>query len=262
MTDEMYGPLAAVYDWLVPDALLAPEGSVAVFAEVVDGLGSGARVLDCAAGTGQLAVGLALRGFEVVATDASAAMIERTRTLADRHRVELEAVRCPWLELERQGWEQTFDVVFCVGNSLTHAAGRAGRRAALAAMRGVLRDGGLLVVASRNWEQLRAARPRLQVADRLIERDGRHGLAIHCWTIPDAWDEPHYLDLAVAIIDKASEVTTRAERLAFWPFTHQSLDADMRAAGMMPVSSTYAPNTDRYLVTGRRQLGEPAKDLV
>lgn len=251
MTDEMYGTLAGVYDWLVPDALLAPEGSVAAFAGVLGGLDSAARVLDCAAGTGQLAVGLALRGFDVVASDASRAMIERTRALADRHHVELAAVRCPWSELERRGWEQSFDAVFCVGNSLTHAAGRAGRRAALAAMRGVLRDGGLLVLNSRNWEQPRAARPRLQVSDRLIGRDGRHGLVIHCWTIPDAWEEPHYLDLAVAIIDNTGEVTIRAERLPFSAFTHQTLEADIRAAGMTPVASTYAANSDRYLVTAR-----------
>lgn len=201
----MYGTLAAVYDWLVPDALLAPERSVAVFAQVVDELDSGARVLDCAAGTGQLAVGLALRGFKVVATDASTAMIKRTRKLADRHRVDLEAMTCPWSEFDRHGWEHAFDAVFCVGNSLTHATGSAGRRAALAAMRGVLRDGGLLVVTSRNWEQLRATRPRFQVTDRLIERDGRHGLVIHSWTIPDGWEEPHHLDLAVAIFDQAAK---------------------------------------------------------
>lgn len=252
MTDQMYDTLAPVYDWLVPDALLAPEGSVAAFAEIVDALDSGARVLDCAAGTGLLAVGLALRGFEVVASDASGAMIERTRALAKTHRVQLQAVKCSWSELERRDWEQTFDAVFCVGNSLTHAAGRTCRRAALAAMRGVLRDGGLLIVTSRNWEQLRAERPRLHVTDRLIERDDHHGLIIHAWTIPDSWDEPHHLDLAVAILDKTGEVTTRAERLAFSPFTHQTLDADIRAAGMTPISSTFATNTDRYIVSARR----------
>src|SRR5215218_2373288 len=252
MGDRPYDELADVYDWLVPDALLTPEGSVEAFAMVTGELRPGARVLDCAAGTGQLAVGLALRGFKVVATDASSAMIQRTRELADRHRVDLEAIRCPWSELERHGWEQAFDAVFCVGNSLTHANGSAGRRAAMAAMRAVLRDGGLLVVTSRNWEQLRADRPRLQVTDSLVERDGRHGLVIHCWMIPDAWDEPHHLDLAVAIVDQAGEVTTVAERLTFSPFTHQMLDADLRAAELTPLSSTYAPNTDRYLVTARR----------
>jgi 2-polyprenyl-3-methyl-5-hydroxy-6-metoxy-1,4-benzoquinol methylase len=252
MTDELYGTLAGVYDWLVPDALLAPEGNVAAFAQVVEKLDRGARVLDCAAGTGQLAVGLALRGFKVVATDASCAMIEHTRKLADRHGVDLEAIRCPWSKLDRQDWEHAFDAVFCVGNSLAHATGSAGRRAALAAMRAVLRDGGLLVVTSRNWEQLRATRPRLQVTDTLIERDGRHGLVIHAWTIPDAWDKPHYLDLAVAIFDQAGDVTTLTERLPFSPFTYQTLDADVRAAEMTPLSSTYTPDTDRYLVTARR----------
>ena len=61
-----YDALAEVYDWLVPDQLLTPEGSVAAFADVVGTLRDGARVLDCAAGTGQFAFGLARSGFEVV----------------------------------------------------------------------------------------------------------------------------------------------------------------------------------------------------
>ncbi len=82
MTGEAYGTLAAVYEWLVPELMLTPEGSVAAFSEPIGALAPGARVLDCAAGTGELAVGLALSGFEVAATDASEAMIERTRALA------------------------------------------------------------------------------------------------------------------------------------------------------------------------------------
>lgn len=77
--------LAGVYEWLVPEPLLTPEGSAAAFADVVGTLPASARVLDCAAGIGQLAVGLALRGFEVVASDASRAMVERARELAARH---------------------------------------------------------------------------------------------------------------------------------------------------------------------------------
>lgn len=251
MPEEPYDALAGAYDWLVPDALQAPEGSVAAFAAVIDLLEPGARVLDCAAGTGQLAVGLALRGFEVVASDASGAMIERTRALAARHGVAIEAVACAWEELDARGWDASFEAVLCVGNSLTHAAGAAGRRAALAAMEGVLRAGGLLALTSRNWERLRAARLRLEVADRLVEREGRRGLPIHVWTIPGSWDEPHRLDVAVALLDPSGAVTTHAARLAFWPFTHEALDADLRAAGLVPESSTWAPDAERYLVTAR-----------
>jgi 2-polyprenyl-3-methyl-5-hydroxy-6-metoxy-1,4-benzoquinol methylase len=73
MTDVAYDGLADVYEWLVPDALLTPEGTVAAFGGSVS-LPRGGRVLDCACGIGQLAVGLALCGFDVVASDASPAM--------------------------------------------------------------------------------------------------------------------------------------------------------------------------------------------
>src|SRR4051812_18343798 len=114
MGDRPYDELADVYDWLVPDALLTPEGSVEAFAMVTGELNAGARVLDCAAGAGQLAVGLALRGFDVTATDASAAMVDRTRALAGARGVELHTARCAWDELGGRGWDASFDAVLCV----------------------------------------------------------------------------------------------------------------------------------------------------
>ena len=76
---------------------------------------------------------------------------------------------CEWEDLGRQGWHGSFDAVFCVGNSLTHAAGKTYRCAALQAMAAVLRERGLLVLTSRNWERVRAEGSVLRVADRLVE---------------------------------------------------------------------------------------------
>ncbi|HWT26180.1 MAG TPA: methyltransferase domain-containing protein [Solirubrobacteraceae bacterium] len=247
-----YDALADVYDWLVPEELLTPEGSAAAFAPALAELPAGARVLDCAAGTGQLAVGLALRGFAVSATDASNGMIARTRALAARVGAAVHAEAVAWEDLPARPWAGTFDAVLCVGNSLVHAAGRDRRRAALAAMAGVLREGGLLLVTSRNWEALRAARPGLEVADALVDRAGGRGLVIRAWTLPEAWDARHTLDVAVAVIATAGEVRTVAERLVFWPFTHEELHDDLRAARLAPASTTYAAGVDRYLVSARR----------
>ena len=243
-----YDTLAAVYEFLVPEELLEPEGAAGAFAGVLDGLAPGASVLDCAAGTGTLAVGLALRGFDVTATDASAAMVERARALAEVRGVALRSATCTWERLSDQGWEESFDAVLCVGNSLTHAAERAGRRATLGAIAGVLAPGGLLALTSRNWERLRAARPGLEVGDRLVERGGRQSLVVRAWTLPDRWDEPHYLDVAVALV-RNGEVETHGERLRFWPFTERQLHDDLRAAGLEPLASTYERDAERYLVT-------------
>ena len=91
-----YDDLAAVYDWLVPAELLTPEGNAAMFDEQLRELEPGARVLDCACGTGMLAVGMALRGFEVSASDASAAMVGRTRKLAQEHGATIELALSTW----------------------------------------------------------------------------------------------------------------------------------------------------------------------
>jgi SAM-dependent methyltransferase len=246
-----YDTLATVYDWIVPEALTTPEGSAAAFTPYLDELEPGARVLDCAAGTGPLAVGLAQQGFDVVATDASEGMIERTRALAARHGAELTARVCRWEDLERQGFAP-FDAVLCVGNSLAHAPGRDARRAALRAMAGVMRPGALLALTARNFEQLRAERTGLRVFDRIVVRDGRRGVVIYSWWLGEEWDDPHAFDVAVALVGDDGEVTTLGERLPFWPFRRETLDEDLRAAGLAPEASTYEADVDRYLVMARR----------
>jgi SAM-dependent methyltransferase len=246
-----YDDLAAVYDFLVPAPLLEPAGAAAAFAEPLAGLAPGARVLDCACGTGPLAVGLALLGHTVTATDASPAMVARAAALARRHGVRLTTAVRRWEELGGD----PHDAVLCVGNSLTHAPGRAGRRAALAAMARVLRPGGLLVLTSRNWERLRAARPGLEVDDRIVVRAGRRGLVARAWRFADDPEQPHELEVVVALLGADGTVERHGERLRFWPFDEPELRADLTAAGLRPEASDWAPDAERYRVSSRRPPG-------
>jgi SAM-dependent methyltransferase len=242
-----YEALAEVYEWLLPDSLLEPEGAAAAFDHVLAAVPPGGRVLDCAAGTGQLAVGLALRGHEVVATDISAGMVQRTRALARQHGVDVRAEVSGWDDLGHLGLEP-FDAVFCVGNSLTHAENVAGRRAALASMRSQLRAEGMLAVTSRNWELVRASGSGLQLPSELVVRDGVPGIVVQSWTIPERWELPHALDIAVILLHDDSIAAHRG-RLTFWPFTHEELREDLEACGLTPKDSTYTPSVERYLVT-------------
>ena len=208
MADEAYTQLAPVYEWLLDDAIITPEGQVAAFAPLLDALPPGARVLDCAAGTGLLAVGLLLRGFDATASDLSAAMLVRARSLAAERGVALETVQCAWDDLTAQGWEARFDAVFCVGNSLGHVRERVRSLRAIAA---TLNPGGQLVLTSRNWE--------------------REGL-----------EQPRVLEIEAAGV---------RERLTYWPFTYAELKADLVAADLEVVHSTYSIDAERYLVAAR-----------
>ena len=247
----MYDTLAGVYEFLVDDAVVTPEGMVAALEPWVAPLAPGARVLDCACGTGTFAVGLALRGFAVAAGDVSPGMVARTRELAAERGVAVDAAVRSW---EAAAPDGAFDAVFCVGNALVHAPGRAARRAALRAMAGAVRPGGPVVVTSRNWEALRERRPRLELGARLVSRGGRTGVTARSWTIPDAWEEEHAMDVAVGIVAGDGSIETHAERLALWPFRRVELREDLTAAGLQDVADTWAPGAGRWAATARRPL--------
>src|SRR6476646_5589914 len=116
-----YDALAEVYEWLISDAKLTPAEFAAAFDDVIRLLPANARVLDCSCGTGQLAVGLAGRGIQVVATDASAAMVRRTEGMPEAYGAAVRTVRADWREVPEHFDVASFDMVFCVGNSLHHA---------------------------------------------------------------------------------------------------------------------------------------------
>lgn len=247
-----YGVLAEVYEWLISDAKLPPAEFAASFDDVLESLPSNAHVLDCSCGTGQLAVGLAGRGMRVVATDASAAMVRRTAELAEEFGASVRTVRADWEELPDHFQDDTFDLVFCVGNSLHHATGATGRSAALESMARLLRPGGRLVLTSRTWERVRARGSRLEIGDRLVRRNGRDALVVYRWEIAPHWEEEHHIEIAVAQVGATGSVLVRSELLSCWPYRYQELEVELHRVGLRIQQSTFDPEAENYRVVASK----------
>ncbi|MFD2467914.1 class I SAM-dependent methyltransferase [Amycolatopsis silviterrae] len=247
-----YGALAEVYEWLISDAKLAPAESAASFDDVLGLLPSDAHVLDCSCGTGQLAVGLAGRGIQVVATDASDAMVRRTAELSEEFGASVRTVRASWEELPEHFEDGTFDMVFCVGNSLHHAEGARGRGAALESMSRLLRRGGRLVLTSRTWELVRSRGSRLDISDRLVRRNGRDAVVVYRWEIAPRWEEEHHIEIAIAQVDATGSVAVHSELLSCWPYRHEELEAELHRAGLRTEASTFDGAAENYLVVASK----------
>src|SRR3954463_15888565 len=179
-------------------------------------------------------------------------MVHRTRELAPGGGVSLRVVHAPWSDLPASLDSSTFELVMCVGNSLAHAEGGSGRRTALAAMSGLLKPDGRLVLTSRTWELVRARGSRVDVRDRVIRRNGRDGVVIYDWELEPLWEDEHHLQIAVALLDADGSVHTRSERLSFWPFRYEQLVAELESVGLTVDANTFHPEAEEYRVVARR----------
>ncbi|AEN10100.1 MULTISPECIES: class I SAM-dependent methyltransferase [unclassified Streptomyces] len=114
-------------------------------------------VLDCSCGIGTQAIGLALRGHRVTGTDLSPRAAARAAREAARWNLSLRTAAADMRRLPFP--DGRFDTVVCADNSLPHLLTEHDVRAALTEMRRVLRPGGLLLVSTRDYDDLLRDRP-------------------------------------------------------------------------------------------------------
>jgi glycine/sarcosine N-methyltransferase len=170
----LYDALAADYDRFVHwEARLAHE--LPFFERLFQQHGV-ERVLDAACGTGQHAIALARRGYDVLGADLSAPMIERARQNAARHdAADVTFVVAGLGGLASLG--ERFDAVLCLGNSLPHLLTAAAVAGALADFAAVLRPGGLLVIQNRNLDRVWAEQERF-MPPQVHHEDGQEWLFV------------------------------------------------------------------------------------
>ena len=228
--DDVYARLACDYDWLVTDELRDGTLLRSHFGAVIDGLPPGSPVLDCACGTGWNALALARWGFEVTASDASAAMLARARENAAAAGAELRLVEARWDELPKK-LDARFAAVFCLGNSLVHAGRTDGLVRALAAMSSVLRPGGLLLVAGRDFDSEWQPGRRIEMPDRFEAADDVRCLPIGIWDTPDDFEQPHRLEL-LFVLERAGHVESRTYTIRYTPYRRTELQLALEEAGL------------------------------
>jgi glycine/sarcosine N-methyltransferase len=207
--------VARFYDHLAEDYHLIFadwSGAVARQAEVLDAvvrreLGPGSlSLLDCACGIGTQAIGLAARGYRVVATDISPAAVERARNEAEVLGVRLTTGVADLRTLADQVPGE-FDVVLTCDNALPHLLSEAELLLAARGMWAKVRRDGLLLASIRDYDEIVAQRPRAELprvfdgpAGRRIvfqvwdwERDGRT-YTLHLFIVRQAgsgWQTTH-----------------------------------------------------------------------
>jgi SAM-dependent methyltransferase len=141
-------------------------------------------VLDCSAGIGTQAIGLALRGYEVHATDVSGKAIERARQEAARFGVSMTFGVADFRSLGEQV-KGEFDVVISCDNSLPHMPSDEDLLLAAQSIRSKLRDEGLLLASIRDYDRVLRERPTATMPSMWDTPEGRR-IYFQTWDWVDA----------------------------------------------------------------------------
>jgi len=110
-------------------------------------------LLDCACGIGTQAIGLALRGYRVHASDLSVPALKRARREARSRGAQLTFAQADLRALGRS-IDRTFDVVICCDNSLAHMMTTRDLARAARSITARLKPGGLFVASIRDYDRI------------------------------------------------------------------------------------------------------------
>jgi glycine/sarcosine N-methyltransferase len=154
-----YDDLAPDYDALHADWKAAVHAQGAILDALLRGeLGDAPqRVLDCSCGIGTQAIGLALRGHDVLATDLSPASVDRAGAEAAALGARLATGVADFTRLA-EDVAGTFDCVLSCDNSVAHLHGDDDLARFASGVAAKLRRGGLALASLRDYAALRAER--------------------------------------------------------------------------------------------------------
>lgn len=140
--------LGRIYAWMLGDLKAAATRCNAELADMDLPQGVGAAALDLGAGIGLHAVALAQRGFAVSAIDGCQTLLEELRARAEG--LSIVALHGDLVQFRAQA-PGPFDVILCLGDTLTHLQDLAAVTDLLDAVSQSLKPGGLFAATFRDY---------------------------------------------------------------------------------------------------------------
>lgn len=136
-------------------------------------------VLDCSCGIGTQAIGLAMRGYQVHATDLSPTAVERAAIEAKSFGVSLTFGVADLRDLDTVV-SGSFDVVLSCDNALPHLLSREDLLLAAHSMKSKLKPDGLLLVSIRDYDSIVAEKP-CSTTPQIIDTPSGRRIVFQVW---------------------------------------------------------------------------------
>ncbi len=217
----------------------------------------GVSLLDCSCGIGTQAIGLAQRGYRVTATDLSPLSVERAKREAARLIGEESGIQFGVADFRSlvQDVIGTFDIVLSADNALPHLLTDADLCLALNNMWLKLKDGGLLTISLRNYDELVSNKPQTTPL-RVLDEGKRMVFQVWDWNSidSDASDGEAYTLKQFTLTESNGTWSTTCHTVRYRALLRSELTRLLEGAGFTDIR-WHMPEESYYyqpIVTARR----------
>ena len=240
---DFYDELAGDYHLIFADwnaSITRQAGIITDLLRTNHGLTSGA-VLDATSGIGTQAIGLALAGFAVTATDISPASVQRCAREAAARGLDITTGVADLRVLDIDGAGH-FDAVLSFDNALPHLLDDADLHAACGALRRVLRPGGALLASIRDYDAALRERPSGDLPRRYVTDSGeRIVFQVWEWESGDRYTVRHFI-----MVGNARSWAVTERRTTYRALSRAVLSDALRRAGFTDIAWEMPEKTGFY----------------
>ena len=241
ITQSFYDGMASLYDRLFQDWDQTTRDQADILTSIFEGEGfdRSAKILDCAAGIGTQAIGLAAAGYSVSASDISDEELAEARRRAEERGLAIRFERADFRALSVT-FSETFDIVIAMDNALPHMLTKEDLEAALASIMGQVADGGMFVASIRDYDSILESRPPFS-PPYIHETDKGQHVSFQTWR----WKGDNY-ELTQYIIEDADTLSIHKFECEYRAVRRQEMTDALLALGCSDVTWLFGDQTGFY----------------
>jgi len=215
------------------------------YEDLLKNLKVNARVLDSSCGNGIQATALKRYGLNVIGTDISEEMINLTQQYAKDNNLFFPTKQLSWVELP-DNFGEDFDIVFCYGNSICHSANKDELRSNIKALKKVTKNGGKIVIDTRNWDKILKDAVKYTTSDIKIYNNKKYILT-YIWYL-NGFNKRSSVEILFIEIINNKQTKCIPFKLDFTPFKYIDFIEILKACGLKIVKDNFKLNNDTYSI--------------
>lgn len=238
---SFYDDMATQYDMLFQDWLEATKVQAKILDKIITSysFNKNVKLLDCACGIGTQAIGLAMLGYNVTASDLSDGELKEAEKRAKENGVNISFKQANFCKLS-ESFSQKFDIIIAMDNALPHMLSKEDLHCAIQSISNQTDKGGIFIASIRDYDELLKHKPHYSTPY-IHKTDNGQKVSFQTWE----WFDENY-KFTQYIIDDEKSLSIGKFNCEYRAVKREELTQHLLSCGFSKVEWKFPEETEFY----------------